>query len=265
MATSPKSADRASRVYHMREAGLTLKQIGHLYGISRERVRQIAESYALAQGLSAPERPARAPRLPVCKKCGQAYPNGSYAEHLAEAGHKRPGKDEQYPERTDAIVSDYLAGMRTSEIREKYGVRAPAIYYALRLRGVAKNRGGGKYVRSPEWREAAAARSRGRLGYPEDVVSEVYLARELDGKSFVAIAKKFGIGYGTARAYYKRGLRMYADIDAETPIGPDPAAGSDRDVPATSGPPDRGSPGSRRVRPSQLPEDQGGAPFARGA
>lgn len=150
---NPAAAARAAEMYLLFQTPMSLEQVGLRFGVSRQRVQQILTQFGY------PTRNLR-PALVICKMCGEAYPHGAYEAHRAAAGHKFMKPVTRMPQaQIDAVVADYLAGMRGQDIADKHGLGYQEhVYRVLKLAGIEPDRGGGRYVRTPELRAVATAR-----------------------------------------------------------------------------------------------------------
>ena len=148
--------ERDLRIAEMRRT-MTLKEIGEVEGLTRERIRQLL----VRSGLN--EHPDYQYGR-ECGECGERVAWGDWRAH--RRSEARVGGPSTYNHQTieqqlkaEAIVADYLAGMRLFDISRKYSTSTGRpttygmIYRALRKAGVNPNRGGGGYRRTAESRQ----------------------------------------------------------------------------------------------------------------
>jgi DNA-binding CsgD family transcriptional regulator len=164
------------------QSGLTLQETGAQFGLSRQRVQQVLGEHGY------PTR--RPPQGIVCATCGQRYPRGDSKAHRATPEHRRmisrPGQTEKFPERNQDIVRRYLAGERTQDIAERYGIVQPSIYTIVRRHGVKPDRGGGQYARDGISRDRLSASLRRR--HKTDERTEIVARLTAEGLSSRKIA-----------------------------------------------------------------------------
>lgn len=115
----------------------TLAEVGQEYGISRERVRQIAvkmgvDTAALRRRRS--ERRAEARRTRVCPVHGP-YVVGAERHNGC---HNRLVLHPEWKARDERIAADYRAGLPIAQIMAKHGVAATAVSRAIRREGVPR-------------------------------------------------------------------------------------------------------------------------------
>ena len=141
------------------QAGFTLEEVGDLFNLTRQRVSQIFQKEGLRL-----RPPGPSPKGPhTCPRCFGLYPKGKYAEHRMTQEHKAVWVDpRRLVERERQMVADYLAGVPTKDICKKYDTYAPELYRSLKRQGVEINRGGGRYVRTPEIRARIRESQQGR-------------------------------------------------------------------------------------------------------
>ncbi len=139
--------------------GETLESIGQAFKITRERVRQILRNTGCPSLGARPEiyRTVVTVELEAeIVRLGKAgKTKGEIAEivgisrwnvhsYLNRRGIAVPRtKKARRPDilaRAKAVAADYRAGMKTSEIGRKHGIRQPSIYHFLRIEGVEPTR-----------------------------------------------------------------------------------------------------------------------------
>lgn len=127
---------------------MTMQEIADFVGVSRQRVHQRIKRTGTWR-----------PRTVTCPTCGEKYQYGQGGEHRAD--HPAPGRrgrpqtlEESLIE--EGVVEDYLAGMPIDDIARKYRTTTGLpmtyvmVYRRLHRAGVELNRGGGRYIRTPE-------------------------------------------------------------------------------------------------------------------
>lgn len=185
-------------------AGHTLKQIGDDFGVSRERVRQVLRKHGIQSLGWRKETLRKVVTLEVEMEIVRLGKSGmNQAEIANRLGLKRiyvsnylrkngvSVPRSPHPIRKDVreravkIAADYLAGVKTVAIKEKYGVEAPEIYRALKLCGVEKR---GHVARGPSVGKVA-----------EDAVEQYQ-----SGKSLRQIAAVTGCTPRTVKHFIER-------------------------------------------------------------
>ncbi len=139
--------------------GETLEAIGQAFGVTRERVRQILRRTGCpslgmrpehCRSVVTPEVEAEIVRLgqaghtPGEIKAALGLSANNVFQYLTRHGIKAPRTIKPRAPGTvakaHAIAADYQAGLKTSEIAEKYGTQQPSIYRLLRIAGVEPTR-----------------------------------------------------------------------------------------------------------------------------
>lgn len=129
MATKKWDTEHIRLLADMMDSGMKLEEVGRVYGITRERVRQLLGRIGYVNKrlwAKRNERPDKA-----CLVCGDIYPLGKFREHVEAKGH--PFNRAALIERDAETVRRYIAGERTRDIMEALSLPAPSILYrALR-------------------------------------------------------------------------------------------------------------------------------------
>lgn len=135
----------------MIQQGATLEQLGEVFGLTRERVRQIlvkANREMPIVGRAERRRSALEAYQNaemVCSSCGETFIRKDVRTHYRKGTHRwKRNLHKRKPEeiaRDAAIVADYDAGMVVNQIMEKHDLPAPTyIYRALKWNGRTNNR-----------------------------------------------------------------------------------------------------------------------------
>lgn len=129
--------EEAIRLY--RDEGLTYEQIGHEFGVTRERVRQWFARHGekdLAQHRIEDRVEARKHR--VCDRCGETYDVGT--PHFAAGNHPLRLGSKTDPMRWEGMAADYAAGMTLREIIAKWDSDASVIMRSVEAHGLPRRR-----------------------------------------------------------------------------------------------------------------------------
>lgn len=133
----------------------TYQEIGDRYGITRERVRQIAARNGVERkDIPTPARPRLGTRLP-CPVCRERVPQGGIRAHRQRAGHPS-GKVLD----TALVVRLYQAGVGAAAIGQALGCSCQTVLRRLRAEGEPVRRTG---PNMPVQTQAAILREHGLL------------------------------------------------------------------------------------------------------
>lgn len=116
----------------------TLEGVGAMFGITRERVRQIAKHSGVnvADLKPLPPKPKAPPRLLTCKVCGEPFRRGTYVEHIIATGHVRnlqPVRDG--PDRGREALALVEQGTTWTETARRTGIGPRRLASVLRRGG----------------------------------------------------------------------------------------------------------------------------------
>lgn len=129
------------------EGWLSLEEIGQRFGITRERVRQIAKRNGQSRNhVYVPARP-RFGRLVVCSHCGALVPMGTLRRHNEEKDHKTFPRQKLRPSDLRLIREAYLRGLGYKTLGALFGVHQENIKQHVVRMGIPR-RGAGKYDRN---------------------------------------------------------------------------------------------------------------------
>lgn len=123
---------------------LTLKEVGHEYGISKQRVQQI---WKRERGTT----PNRRPLVSViCSVCGEVYTQKYRNAHYENATH---GVGEFNYIRNNTIVKLYVEDkLSTIQIAKIYNIVPSRVNYILHIKGVIMRRKWVKHTKNPNLR-----------------------------------------------------------------------------------------------------------------
>lgn len=122
------AARNADIALHVAAGHLTLEEIGQSYGLTRERVRQIAKREGTTrQHVAVPMRPRLGKRI-KCPACGVPIRVGRKAQHNRDANHPlKP--DSLRPSDHQLIQVAYEGGLGYHAIADVFGIEPMAVKY----------------------------------------------------------------------------------------------------------------------------------------